>query len=117
MEENFPETEITIPLGMSRQTSPLGRPVADPFVVLGGGCSREMGDPSIDPPDGIRNICTIDRDLITDEEVFCNVLLNPFSITALLPNRPSSIVHLPDLMSGFVHGLTKRGGPQKDEEE
>jgi hypothetical protein len=91
--------------------------MADPFVLFGSGCSREMGDPCIDPPDGIRNICAIDGDLITDEEVFCHILLDPFTITALLLNRPFSFAHLPYLMGGFVDHLTVRRDCEQGEEK
>jgi hypothetical protein len=38
-----------------------------------------MGDPGIDPADCIRNIGTIDRDLVTDKEIFIDILLDPFA--------------------------------------
>jgi hypothetical protein len=110
MEKGFPETEILVPIRMRRETSPLRRPVADPFVVFCGSSSREMGDPCIDPPDGIRNICAIDRDIVADKEIFRNILLNPSAISMLLFNRPSSIAHLPDLVGRFMDRLAEARG-------
>jgi hypothetical protein len=102
MEKGFPETEILMPFRMSRETSPLRRPVADPFVVFCGSSSREMGDPCIDPSDGIRDICAIDGDMIAHEEIFCNILFHPLPILIFLLNGPSPIPHGPDLKRGFI---------------
>jgi hypothetical protein len=117
MEEGFPETAILMPLGMGRQTSPLRGPVANEFVILGDGCSRETSDPCIDPPDGIRNICAIDRDIVADEEIFCDILFDPFSISNLLLNGPSTVSNRPDLLRGFRCRLAKRGSGEKDDKK
>jgi hypothetical protein len=81
------------------------------------GCSREMKNPCIDPADGIRDICAIDRDTVADEEIFCDILFDPFRISNLLYNGPSSIVNHPDLMRRFLHVLGKRGSREKDQQE
>jgi hypothetical protein len=108
MEKSFPEAEIFMPLRMGWQASPLRRPVADQFIILCCSRSREMGDSSIDPSNGIRGICAIDRNIIADEEIFCNILLNPLAILIFLPNRPSSIAYLPDLKRRFIDRLAER---------
>ncbi len=72
-----------------------------------------MGNPCIDPPDGIRDICAIDRDIVADEEIFCDILLNPFAISNLLFNGPSPISHLPDLMRRFMDVWLKEGVERK----
>jgi hypothetical protein len=76
-----------------------------------------MDDPSIDPPDGIGNICTIDGDLITDEEIFCYIFLDPFAITALFLNRPSLLAHFPYLKGGFFDCLTVGRDTEQREEK
>jgi hypothetical protein len=117
MKEGFPETAILMPLGMGRQTSPLGCPVTDHFKVFCRGCSREMRNPCIDPPDGIRNIGAIDRDLVTDEEIFGDILFDPFCESNLLLNAPSAISNRPDLLRGFRYRLAERGSGEEDEKE
>jgi hypothetical protein len=117
MEEGFPETAILMPLGMGRQTSPLGCPVTDQFKIFCRGGSGKMADPCIDPPNSIWNISAIDGDMIADEEIFRNILLNPLPVLNLLFNGPSTILDGPDLMRGFLHGLAERGNWKKDEKE
>jgi hypothetical protein len=117
MKEGFPETPILMPLGMGRQTSPLGCPVTDHFKIFCCSGSREMRNPCINPPDGIRDICAIDRDIVADEEIFRDILFDPFSISNLLFNAPSTISNRPDLMRRFLHGRVKRGSGGEDEKE
>jgi len=117
MKEGFPETAILMPLGMGRQTSPLGCPVTDHFKIFccsGGG---EIRHPCIDPPDGIRDICAIDRDIVADEEIFRDILFDPFSISNLLLNAPSTISNRPDLLRGFRYRLAERGSGERDEKK
>jgi hypothetical protein len=76
-----------------------------------------MRNPCIDPPDGIRDICAIDRDIVADEEIFRDILFDPFSISNLLLNAPSTISNRPDLMRRFLHGLAERGSGERDEKE
>jgi hypothetical protein len=117
MEEGFPETAILVPLGMSWQTSPLGCPVTDHFKIFCRGCSGEMRNPCVDPPDGIRGICAIDSDIVADEEIFCDIFFHPFPVPNFLFNRPSTISNRPDLKRRFLYGLTKTGGGEKDEKQ
>jgi hypothetical protein len=76
-----------------------------------------MKNPCIDPADGIRDICAIDRDTVADEEIFCDILFDPFPISNLLHNGPSAISNRPDLMGRFLHALAERGGGEEDEKE
>jgi hypothetical protein len=76
-----------------------------------------MSDPCIDPTDGIRNICAIDRNIIADEEILSNILLNPLAILIFLLNRPSTFTHLPDLKGRFRCRLAERWGWEKDEKK
>jgi hypothetical protein len=115
MEKSSSETEIFVPLRMGRQTSPFSREVTDQLIILRCGCRWEVGNPCIDPPDGIRNICAIDGDMIADEEILCNILLNPSAILTLLFNRPSSITYIPDLMGRFMDRLAERKGGKEDQ--
>jgi len=121
MEESLPETAILVPLGMRRQISPLGCPMTDHFEIFCCGRSREMKNPCIDPPDGIRDISAIDGDLVADEEIFSDIFFDPFPISNLLPNAPSTISNRPDLLRGFRYRLTERKGgkenQKQDEEE
>jgi hypothetical protein len=117
MEKSFPKTEIFVPLRMGGETSPFGRPVADQFIILCRRGSREMGDPCIDPSDGIRDICAIDGDMIADEEIFRNILLNPLPILIFLLNGPSPVTHLPDLKRRFSRRLAERRGRKEDEKK
>jgi hypothetical protein len=117
MEKSSSETKIFVPLRMGRQTSPFSREVADQFIILRCGCRWEVGNPCIDPPDGIRNICAIHGDMIADEEVFCQILLDPFAILTLLFNRPSMLTHLPDLERRFSCRLAERRCREKDEKK
>jgi hypothetical protein len=117
MEKGFPETEILVPIRMRRETSPLRRPVADPFVVFCGSSSREMGDPCIDPSDGIRDICAIDGDMIAHKEIFCQILLDPFGISIFFLNGPSPVTHLPELKRRFICRLAERWGRKEDEKK
>jgi hypothetical protein len=84
--------------------------VADELPLFCCGRRREVGDPCIDPPNGIRNICTVYRNLVTDEKIFLNISLNPLTIVLLLFNRPSTIAHAPDLKRRFFYRLAKGRG-------
>lgn len=117
MEESSSETEIFVPLRMGRQTSPFSREVADQFIILRCGCRWEVGNPCIDPPDGIRDICAIDGDLIADEKILCDILLNPFAKSLLLLNGPLPVAHIPDLMGRFMDRLAERRCREKDEKK
>jgi hypothetical protein len=117
MEESFPETAILMPLGMGWQTSPLGCPVTDHFKIFCRGCSGEMRNPCIDPPDGIRGICAIDRDFVADEEIFRDILFDPFSISNLLLNAPPTIPNCPDLLRGFRCRLAERKVGKEDQKQ
>ena len=93
-EKGGSEALILVPLRMGGQMSPMGGPVANQFIVLCRGRCREMGDPGIDPPDRIRNIGTIDRDFMADEEIFGDILLNPFP-ELIPPPRWSTVDPIP----------------------
>jgi hypothetical protein len=108
MEKSFPKPEIFVPLRMGWETSPFGRPVADQFIIFCGRSSRKMGNPCIDPPDGIRDIRAIDGNIIADEEIFRYILLNPLAILIFLLNCPSTVTHLPDLKGRFIDRLAER---------
>jgi hypothetical protein len=117
MEEGFSKPSIFVPLGMGRQVSPPGCPVTDQFKIFRCGCSGEMRNPCIDPPDGIRNIGAIDGETVANEKILCNILFDPFSILNLLLNGPSTICNRPDLLGGFLHSLAERGRREEDEKE
>jgi hypothetical protein len=76
-----------------------------------------MRYPCIDPPDGIRDICAIDRDIVADEEIFRNILFDPFSKLDLLLNAPSTISNRPYLLRGFRDRLAERGSGERDEKK
>jgi hypothetical protein len=67
----------------------------------------EVCDTSINPPDRIGHIGTIDRDLIADEEILCHIGFHPFTKTLFLFDRPSSIPNGPDLPMGFLRGFAE----------
>jgi len=67
-----------------------------------------MRNPCIDPSDGIRDISAIDGDIVADEEIFRDILFDPFSISNLLLNAPSTISNRPDLLRGFRYRLAER---------
>ena len=117
VEKRSPETAILMPLGMGRQTSPLGCPVTDHFKIFCSSCSGEMRNPCIDPADGIRDISAINGDIVADEEIFCDILFDPFPISNLLRNAPSAISNRPDLMRRFLHALAEGGSGEEDEKE
>ena len=77
--------------------APLGRPVTDQFIVLGRGCGREMGDPGVDPADGVGYIGAIDWNPVTDEEIFGDILFDPFPELSLLLHAPPPVGDAPDL--------------------
>jgi len=54
-----------------------------------------MGDPGIDPPEGIGNIGTITQDLMADEEILGDILLDPSSELNLRLDVPASVRYLP----------------------
>jgi hypothetical protein len=76
-----------------------------------------MRNPCIDPADGIRDICAINRDTVADEEIFCDILFDPFAISNLLRNGPSAIPNRPDLMRRFLYALAERGSGEEDEKK
>jgi hypothetical protein len=55
--------------------------------------------------------------MVADEEIFRDILFDPFSISNLLLNAPSTISNRPDLLRGFRYRLAKRGSGEKDEKE
>jgi len=97
VEKRGAKPEILVPLGMGRQMSPLDRPMADQFIILRCGGCWKVGNPCINPSYGIRDICTINRDLITDEEIFRNIRFDPFAIEIFFLHRPPSIAYTPEL--------------------
>jgi hypothetical protein len=80
---------------MGRKMSPHGGPVANEFMILCGGGCRKVGNSGIDPPDGIRDICTVNRNFIADEEVLFDIFLYPFTKLNLLLNCPVAVSHFP----------------------
>jgi hypothetical protein len=87
--------------------------VANQFSVFCCGGSREVGDPRIDPSNGVRNICTINRDLIANEEILCHIGLDPLTVIFLLFNRPSTIPYPPNLGRGFLYDLFPEGSKRE----
>ncbi len=85
----------------------MGGPVADEFIVLCRGRGRKMGDPGIDPAKRIGDIGTIDRNLIADEEIFGDILLDPFPELDFLRKGPTPVGNLPDLLGGLLHNLAE----------
>ena len=95
---------------------PVRGPVADQFTLLGGGGSRKVGHPGINPPDRIDGIRTIRGDVVANEEIFRNIFLHPFFKTALFFNRPAPIADFPDLVRGFTRRLAEtRSRGKKDQ--
>jgi hypothetical protein len=76
-----------------------------------------VGDPRIDPSDGIRNICTVNRNFIVDKKILGDIFLYPFPISNLLLNGPSAVPHLPYLKRRFLHGFCERGDREEEDEE
>ena len=76
-----------------------------------------MGDPCIDPPDGIRNIGAIDRDLVADEEILGDILFDPFCKSTFLFKGPPTVSNRPDLLRGFRDRLAERGGRENEEKK
>jgi len=108
MEKGLAKPDIFMPLRMGGKLPPIGGPVAYQFAILGRGGGREVGNPCIDPSHGIRDIRTVNRNFIPDEEVLCDILLYPLTISDLILNGPSSISHRPDLRRRFFHGFCER---------
>src|SRR4030042_2297450 len=96
---------------------PVRGPVADQFTVLCHGSSREMGDPGIDPSDRIRDICTVDWNLITNEKIFRNIFINPSTELIFFFNGPPVIADFPDLIRGFIQPLAETWGRDKDNQK
>jgi hypothetical protein len=115
MEKGLSEPLISVPFQMDREMFPLRRPMADELAVLCCRGCRKMGNPCIDPPYCIGDICTINRDFIPNEEILCNILLYPFTILNLLFNGPSMIVHLPNLSRRLLDCLTETGKGKREE--
>jgi hypothetical protein len=92
--------------------------VSNEFIILRGSGGRKMGNPSIDPPDSIRDICAIDRNTVADEEIFRDILFDPFSISTLFLNAPSTIPDCPYLLRRFKYRLAERkGGKEKQKQD
>jgi hypothetical protein len=102
---------------MGGETAPAGCPVTDQCVVFCSGGSGKVCDSRVDPPDSVRDICTIDRDTIADEEIFRDIVFDPFSISNLLLNAPSTISNCPDLLRGFRYRLAERKGGKEDQKQ
>jgi hypothetical protein len=72
-----------------------------------------MGDSGINPSDRIDGIRTIRRDPVTSEEILRNRFIHPFFEAMLFFDRPPVIADLPDLIRGFIQGLTETGSGNK----
>jgi hypothetical protein len=118
MEKGPTETLILMPFFMSGKVSPLGRPVSDEFMVFcRGGCGK-MGDPRIDPSDGIRDIGTVDRYFMADEEILREIGFNPLGVTVFLFNGPPTLSHHPNLKGRFLDRFSRcRCGDHKRQEK
>jgi hypothetical protein len=115
MKEGFAETNVFVPFGMGGKMSPIGGPVANEFIILCGGGCWKVGNPCINPSYRIRDICTVHRNFISDEEIFCDVFLYPSGVIFLFFNGPSPIAHFPNLMRRFLDGFTEKGRGEKKE--
>jgi hypothetical protein len=76
-----------------------------------------MGNPCIDPSDRIRDIRAIDRNIVSDEKIFSDILLNPLAVSSFLFNRPSAIPNRPDLIRGFLCRMTERDHGNQEEKQ
>jgi hypothetical protein len=76
--------------------------MADQFTILCRGSSREMVDPGINPSDRIRDIRTVDWNQVTNEKIFRNIFINPFTEMIFFFNSPPVIANFPDLVRGFI---------------
>jgi hypothetical protein len=91
--------------------------MSNQFVVLCGCGCWEVGDPGVDPPDHIGNICTINGDLITNEKILCDICFDPFPKFMFLFHCPTTITYSPDLMRGFMDGFAKGWDRKEDEDK
>ena len=108
--EGRPEPLVLVPLFMGGEAAPLGRPVADEEAFLGRSSRGQVGDPCVDPSDGIEDIGAVDGDLVADEEVFGDVLLHPPAVGPFLLLGPTPVPDLPDLLGGFRRRAVDGGG-------
>jgi hypothetical protein len=76
-----------------------------------------VGDPRIDPSDGIRNICTVNRNFIADKKILGDIFLYPFPISNLLLDGPSAVIHFPYLKGRFFDWLAEGGSGEEDEKQ
>jgi hypothetical protein len=76
-----------------------------------------VGDPRIDPSDGIRNICTVNRNFIADKKILGDIFLYPFPISNLLLNGPSTVLHLPYLKRRFLDAPCEGWDREEEDEE
>jgi hypothetical protein len=97
VKKGFAKPKIFVPLGMGWEISPFPGPVADQMAVLRCGCSREMGDPCIDPSNRIGDIGAVHGEFIPDEEILCDIFLHPFAESEFFFNSPSAVPDFPYL--------------------
>jgi len=96
---------------------PVLRPMAEQFAVLGRSGSGKICDPGINPSDCIGDICTIRGDFVTNEKIFRNIFINPFSKPIFFFNRPPAIADFPDLIRGFIQHLAEAWGGNMDNQK
>jgi hypothetical protein len=76
--------------------------MADEFVVFGRSSCRKPCDPRIDPSDSIRDIRTVDRNLMADEGIFCDIFFDPSGEIRFLLCCPTPLFYFPNLMGRFL---------------
>jgi hypothetical protein len=108
MKKGFTETGIFMPLRVGGEVSPIRGPMADEFVVFGRSSCRKPCDPRIDPSDSIRDIRTVDRNLMADEEIFGQIGFNPSGEIRFFLHSPATITYLPNLRRRFLRRFSKR---------
>jgi hypothetical protein len=118
MEKGFAETEVFMPIGVGGEASPIRGPMTDEFVVFGRSSCRKPSDPRIDPSDSIRNIRTVDWNLMADEKIFREIDFDPSGEIRFLLCRPSPFFHFPNLMGRFFNASCEGWDRiEKDEED
>jgi hypothetical protein len=117
MQKGGTETYVFVPLWVGREMLPVRGPVAYQFAIGCGSGSRKMGNPGINPSDGIEYVRAIRGDLIANEKIFRNIVINPFCILRLLFNCPTLITDFPELIRRFICRLAEAWRGNKDSQE
>jgi len=91
--------------------------MSNELIVFSRRSRRELGNPCINPPNGIRDIGAVNRYFMLDKKIFRDIGLDPLGEIDFFLDTPPPLSNLPDLMGGLNVHFTQSGANRKEEQK